>query len=164
MNKVIGKTSNKKTSIDCLKVNNILKYDPGSITNEFSEFFSTIGEKYANNMENNSHEINNYLHKIENCPRTMYLTPTTIPEIKSLIKNLPPKTSSGCDDISNTLLKKLAPVLLEPLTIIFNKSLIEGTFPERMKLADVVPLFKTKDPQVPTNYRPISMLQPSQNY
>ena len=47
--------------------------------------------------------------KIENCPRTMYLTPTTIPEIKSLIKNLPPKTSSGCDDISNTLLKKISP-------------------------------------------------------
>ena len=158
VNKVIGKTSNKRASIDCLKVNNILKYDPGSITKEFSEFFSTIGEKYANSMENNSHEINNYLHKIENCPRTMYLTPTTIPEIKSLIKNLPPKTSSGCDDISNTLLKKLAPALLEPLTIIFNKSLIEGTFPERMKLADVVPLFKTKDQQLPTNYRPISML------
>ena len=88
----------------------------------------------------------------------MYLNPTSITEIESLINNLPPKTSSGCDNISNNLLKKLAPVLLEPLTIIFNKSMTVGTFPERMKLADVVPLFKTKDQHESTNYRSISML------
>ena len=88
----------------------------------------------------------------------MYLNPTSTTEIKSLIESLPPKTSSGCDNISNNLLKKLAPVLLEPLTIIFNKSLTEGIFPERMKLVDVVPLFKTNDQQESTNYRPISML------
>ena len=45
-----------------------------------------------------------------------------------------------------------------PLSIIFNKSLEEGVFPEDMKLADVVPLFKSKDRNECTNYRPISLL------
>ena len=45
-----------------------------------------------------------------------------------------------------------------PLEIIFNKSIVQGVFPERMKLADVVPLHKSKDPLESTNYRPISLL------
>ena len=60
--------------------------------------------------------------------------------------------------MSNKLLKKLLPALLEPLTILFNKSLSEGVFPEAMKKADVVPLYKAKDHQETNNYRPISLL------
>ena len=48
--------------------------------------------------------------------------------------------------------------MLEPLTILFNKSLTEGIFPEIMKKADVIPLYKAKDNQETNNYRPISLL------
>ena len=48
--------------------------------------------------------------------------------------------------------------LLSPLSIIFNKSLSVGTFPDKMKLADTVPLYKGKDKSVVDNYRPISLL------
>ena len=48
--------------------------------------------------------------------------------------------------------------VLTPLSIIFNKSLEEGVFPEEMKSADVGPLFKSKDRNECTNYRPISLL------
>ena len=34
---------------------------------------------------------------------------------------------------------------MEPLNIIFNKSLEEGVFPTEMKKADTVPLYKSKD-------------------
>ena len=68
------------------------------------------------------------------------------------------KTSSGYDNISNVLLKKLNESVTKPLSIIFNKSLVEGIFPDAMKLADVVPLFKSKDRSECTNYRPISLL------
>ena len=60
--------------------------------------------------------------------------------------------------MSNKLLKRLLPAMLEPLTILFNKSLSEGTFPEIMKKADVIPLYKAKDNQETNNYRPISLL------
>ena len=44
------------------------------------------------------------------------------------------------------------------MTICVNKSLSEGLFPQVMKLADVCPLFKSKDRCETNNYRPISLL------
>ena len=88
----------------------------------------------------------------------MFLSPTDRDEIKYLIMNLPAKNSSGCDDISNNLLKKLCSSLLSASEKIFNKSLNEGVFPELMKLADICPLFKSKLENDANNYRPISLL------
>ena len=45
-----------------------------------------------------------------------------------------------------------------PLTLIFNKSLTEGFFPDLMKYADVVPLYKSKKHYLTNNYRPISLV------
>ena len=72
--------------------------------------------------------------------------------------DLVPKNSIGFDKISNKLLKRLLPALVEPLELVFNKSLMEGIFPEAMKKADVTPLFKSKDTQDSNNYRPISLI------
>ena len=79
-------------------------------------------------------------------------------EIETIIKKLAPKNSSGHDGISNKLLKDLGSELCYPLQIIFNKSLKDGEFPDIMKLADVVPLYKNKNRDACTNYRPISLL------
>ena len=48
VNKIIGKNNNKTETIDSLRVDNILKHDPDSITNGLCTFFSNIGETYAN--------------------------------------------------------------------------------------------------------------------
>ena len=48
--------------------------------------------------------------------------------------------------------------MVAPLCIIFNALITQGKFPEKMKLADVVPLFKNKSTYEPTNYRPILLL------
>ena len=45
-----------------------------------------------------------------------------------------------------------------PFTYICNKSFSEGTFPEQMKTAKVIPLFKSGDKSQFTNYRPVSLL------
>ena len=44
------------------------------------------------------------------------------------------------------------------LVIIFNKSLEEGRFPEMLKIAKVMPIFKGENPADPNNYRPISLI------
>ena len=88
----------------------------------------------------------------------MFLESCTPDEIKRIIRDLPHKTSSGYDNISNILLKKLSDSILSPLSIIFNRSLTEGKFPDTMKKADIIPLYKAKDEHECTNYRPISLL------
>ena len=158
VNKIIGKNNNKTETIDSLRVDNILKHDPDSITNGLCTFFSNIGENYANKIGEPDINISEYIGQIDPNPQSLFFSPTTVHEIKELILKLPMKTSSGYDNISNVLLKKLCTSITTPLSIIFNKSLEEGAFPEDMKLADVVPLFKSKDRNECTNYRPISLL------
>ena len=64
----------------------------------------------------------------------------------------------GHDNISNVLLKDLIDILAPVLMKIFNQSLETGEFPDVMKLAEVVPLFKGKEHYLSKNYRPISLL------
>ena len=44
------------------------------------------------------------------------------------------------------------------MTITVNQSLTTGIFPDNLKLAKVIPLFKKGDPTSINNYRPISLL------
>ena len=78
--------------------------------------------------------------------------------VMSVIKTLATKKSTGIDSISSDMLKKLAPVIINPLTHIKNQSLCTGIFPHRLKIAKVIPLFKKNDPHIFDNYRPISLL------
>ena len=158
INKMIGMENNKKHVIESIRSGKLLKYDPYSITNTFCEFFSTVGEKHAEKFKTTTEEIQSYLGKIESNTKTLFLHLCTESEIVILIKNLPYKTSSRHDNISNVLLKKISNNIKYPLSIIFNKSIEQGKFPEAMKIVDVSPLYKSKDQNECTNYRPISLL------
>ena len=84
--------------------------------------------------------------------KSMFWTPATETEIKEIVLNLPNKKSSGFEKLDNILLKELCPELVPSLCILFNRSLQEGIFPDCMKLAEVVPLYKGKDRCQSTNY------------
>ena len=56
------------------------------------------------------------------------------------------------------LLKHLAPVLYKPLTFIINQSLLTGIFPDKLKLAKVIPLYKKDNTHLIENHCPISIL------
>ena len=44
-----------------------------------------------------------------------------------------------------------------PISKLINQSFVSGIFPEPLKLASVIPIFKKADPLECTNYRPISL-------
>ena len=158
INKIIGKENNKSHVIESIKSANIPRTDPYSITNTFNEFFSTVGKRYADKQKVTPTETTSNIENIENNPQTLFLSPSTAEEVGTIISKLPHKTSSGHDNISNVLLKKLKQSVIYPLSIIFNQSMETGKFPDTMKKADVTPLYKSKDEQECTNYRPISLL------
>ena len=82
----------------------------------------------------------------------------SVDTIMQLISKLKSKDTKGHDLISNNLLKAIKHEIVKPLTFIINQSLKTGTFPDRLKVARVRPLFKKGDNQLITNYRPISIL------
>ena len=158
INKISGKNKDKTSIIDYIKVDNMEHYDSSGITNNLCKYFANTGENLSSKIPKPSKPINEYLTKIERNEKSLFLRPTSEQEINKIIEMLPNKNSSGYDNISNILLKKLKFAILKPLNIIFNKSITSGIFPENMKLADVFPLHKGKERFLPTNYRPISLL------
>ena len=73
--------------------------------------------------------------------------------IMELNKN---KATSG--NIPTKTLKTIARDICVPLTDCINSAILNGVFPDELKLADVTPLYKKSDPEDKTNYRPISVL------
>jgi hypothetical protein len=61
--------------------------------------------------------------------------------------------------------KKMYKLRKKPLVHIFNASLSSGIFPDRLKLAKVIPLYKKGDVHDIKNYRPIYPFYPySKNF
>ena len=158
INKISGKTTNKMNIVSCLTVEGIKTQEAKLICQTFAEKFSSVGKTYANKIKKPNKDPSYYMNKIKGTDKTMFFYPTNPHEIETLIDSLPNKLSSGHDDISNKLLKDVKASVVEPLSIIFNKSMNEGVFPSVMKKADVVPLHKGKDRTETNNYRPISLL------
>ena len=158
INRITQKEVDKTNTIEYIKVENLNYYDSKAVSEEFAKHFSQVGKEYAKKISKPNKDIKHYLKLIQENVKTMYMTPTTKYEIEKLIGELENKTSSGHDQISNILLKKLKNSLLVPLEIIFNLSISEGVFPQLMKMADVIPLYKAKERYRVTNYRPISLL------
>ena len=158
INEVIGKNRDKSTTIDYLTIAGIKEYGAKKISNSLAKYFSKVGQQYASNIPNPKQSVEMYLRLLQQNHDSLYFHPCDRVEVAKLIHKLPNKNSHGYDNISNTMLKWIADELLTPLCIIINQSLETGQFPSGMKLADVVPLFKSKDRSLESNYRPISLL------
>ena len=55
-------------------------------------------------------------------------------------------------------MKKLSNDYVIPLTHCINMSIVQGDFPDTLKIAKVIPIYKGDDEQMVQNYRPISIL------
>ena len=88
----------------------------------------------------------------------MFLTKTDEKEIKEIINKLDDKSSSGYDSISNKIVKAVSASVTPYLVSLINLSIRKGVFPDELKKAKVLPLFKEGSKLEEGNYRPISLL------
>ena len=79
-------------------------------------------------------------------------------EIKTALFSLRGGKSAGFDEVNYDILEQNFNSLLVPLKCIFDLSLKNGTFPKKVKIARVTPVFKSDDTSLMINYRPISIL------
>ena len=116
---------------------------PVDIANSFNTFFSRIGENLSNSIH-----VDHFLHgtykKYLRSPTNMKMEfkIVTEEEILNIINSLDNKSSSGCDGLSNTMVKSLKNELYMPLTLIINQMLHTGIYPNAFKIAKVIPIFK----------------------
>ena len=158
INKISGKSNDKTSSIDCLSIDGIREYSGKTIVNTMAKYFASVGRTFADKIPKPTQSVEKYLELLQSNNNSLFFSPCTEEEIRKLITELPSKHSSGVDNISNVLLQELAGSLCKPLCLITNSSMQSGVFPDLMKLAQVIPLYKGKSREFETNYRPISLL------
>ena len=78
-------------------------------------------------------------------------------DVRSVIHGLK-NSSSGWDGLSAYIGKQCVEGFIAPLTHIINMSITQGVFPDELKLARVIPVYKCNDKQTLSSYRPISIL------
>ena len=74
----------------------------------------------------------------------MFLDPVADLEIIRTVQNCKNKRSTDFSDISMSLLKKVISKIVKPFAHICNVSFQTGVFPNKMKIAQVIPLHKSK--------------------
>ena len=149
---------NKKRPTDVSKtfnINNKTVSNKSDIASAFNKYFVGIGPSLSQKIPVSDSSPSSYIHNHN--VNSIFLKPVLENEVKSLIKNLK-SSSPGWDNISADIIKTMFQRFLTPLTHILNLSIIQGTFPDSMKIAKVIPLFKSGDKMKINNYRPISVL------
>ena len=132
----------KKTNFpDFFKIDDNIINNNTSIANKFNDFFTTIGSTLASEIQTTPHrKFSDFLGNDHDSNFTFKLI--TEDDINKILTSLDSKTSSGIDNISNTLLKSIQQHLSKPLSLIVNQMLKTGIFPDKLKIAKVIPLFK----------------------
>ena len=131
------------------------------MSNVFNDFFVGVGENLSKHIVKPSKLANHDLdHMVKSNKNSMFLTPITAQEIEAIIKSMDisKSTPSSCSPL--WFLRVSSKILSRALSTIFNKCISEGYFPENLKQAEVVPIYKAGSKSNASNYRPISLLNP----
>ena len=154
---ILSKSSKKSNPIKEIKLQDKIIQDKTEICNSFNNFFVNIGPDLALNIKPSKNvHFTSYLKKV--VTSSFHFDLVNEDDVIKITKSLKSKNSSGFDGISTNLLKMLMPAIIKPLTLILNQSLATGIFPDRLKTAKVIPLYKKDDCLIMDNYRPVSLL------
>ena len=132
---------------------NIQYKNPSDVANIFNNFFVYEARKAIPSQMSTSFNGGS----ISNM-HSFYLEPCTAAEVYNIISNLKNKRSCGYDEVPDFILRFVGGFLAEPLAYVMNRSFEEGIFPDKLKMAIVVPIFKKGDSGSTSNYRPVSLL------
>ena len=119
-------------------------------------FFASVGEKLASKIPVNNDSYIEYLGPRQQ--ETLFFQPVISSDVNEVICTFDQSKASGCDDLPVRMLVDAKDFVSEPLAFIMNLSFSTGIFPDKLKMARVVPILKKGDKSIPGNYRPISIL------
>ena len=130
-----------------IKDKNTLKYDDKEkaevLQNQFSSVFTRETDGTLPNLSSRTESFITNMHMSE-----------TI--VKKELKSVNVNKSLGPDEIQPRLMAELANFLSEPVTLLFNKSILHGVLPKEWKEAYIFPIYKKGSKSYSEKYRQIS--------
>ena len=146
-----------KSSVPSLKIDKEISSDPTLMANCFNNYFSNIGSDLQDQIHYYGNDFSKYLQHPND--HNFFINPTDEVEIISLIDNLCSNKATGPHSIPTDILQLIKFNIATPLTRIINLSFSTGVYPDNLKVARVIPVYKDKGSMLQcNNYRPISLL------
>ena len=126
------------------------------MADELNNFFTNIGSSMSNNLPPPPVSHKHFLKNRQSS--SFFLNPTDAFEVLKVINSFSSRKSAGPDKIPAKFLKLGSPALSGILSNFINECFAVGKFPQSLKVARVTPIFKGGANDIPSNYRPISIL------
>ena len=130
--------------------------EPSDMSNIFNNFYINVASSITKTIPITPKSPLDYL--TNRASNSLFLTPVTPLEVKDIIDALNPSKSVGPNSIPIKLLKIVGCSISPLLALLMNHSFQSGIYPDTFKIAKVISLFKKGNPELPSNYRPISLL------
>ena len=167
---LFSKSRTKSDSIPLREKGEIVT-DEQKVCGIFNGFFQSIGSDIGL-PENNDKPLHDIIDHYQEHPSVKCIKENTSSpnssrfffrfvserEIMKYIKQLSVKKAAGYDEIPAIFVKKIGMQLAKPLTQLMNRCILENTFPSKMKMANITPLYKKKDKLNKDNYRSVNLL------
>ena len=130
----------------------------------FNNFFASVGKstnfKIESLAEENNFDFNNSIFIPRSFPTSEQFTFHSVEckQVEDIINAMPSNKAPGIDKVPTRVIKDCLPIILPFVTPIINASLSSSTFPGIWKTAEITPIPKQDNHELPNNNRPISLL------
>ena len=146
-----------------------LNFDGESVTdnlqmaNKLNKFFVSIADNIVKDINPPRPHQGDQMQHLPNLETTLNFSLITPLTLKYIVAEMDNKESFDLFEMSNSLIKKIINTIAEPLSHVFNCSIMSGVIPSQLKDAKVIPIYKLSKKsetfkKIPANYRPISLL------
>lgn len=125
---------------------------PKEIANHFNNFFANVACNLLKKLGHTDKNFHSYLRNP--CNNSIFINHISPDEDKDLLAGL---DSRKAQDLYQFPVG-LKDIICEPLSIIFNKCIEIGVYPDKLKVAKVIPFYKEGNRTELGNYRPVSIL------
>ena len=168
---IFSKSRTKSDTIP-LRENGEIVSDEQTVCNIFNRFFQSIGSEIGS-PENNDRDLQEIIDHYENHTsvnmikdnikrdrngNTFIFKFVSEREVAKIVSSLSVKKASGYDELPAKFIKMLSKELINPLSLLINRCILENEFPDKMKKANISPLYKKKDKLNKDNYRSVNLL------
>ena len=154
INQKLRQNSKRNKNINYIIDNSVKITDSTLMAQHVNKFFCEIGKKISDRIVTPRNE------EIKLPPmnrKSIFITRTNHIEILNITNNIEIK-NGGIDYINTKTLKTLSVHIVNQLVHICNQCIDKATWPDALKIAEVIPTHKSNEKHIPTNYRPISLI------